>query len=300
MSKLFLKSLVKSFYDAQQLRVEVGNRICQNVRVRMGQTPGTSTEEMDAKAQVLLKDMATEYKRLADSLTNSTNRAKVKLLEENHGVITDVFEFELVGYYVDLLNNESRVEKNITNMIKEFPIYTEFLQQVRGCGPLMSAVIIASLDPYRARHISSFWKYAGLDVVVNEDGTTEGRSRKAHHLVEQQYTDKDGKEQTKKGISFNPFLKTKLVGVLGSSFIKLRSPYRDLYDGYKFRLESNPALAEMTKLHKHNRAVRYMIKMFLKDLWLKWRELEGLEITPDYAEGKLGLKHSAPSIADAL
>jgi hypothetical protein len=34
-----------------------------------------------------------------------------------------------------------------------------------------------------------------------------------------------------------------------------------------------------------------MIKMFLIDLHIKWRELEGLEVYPSYAEGKLGYKH---------
>lgn len=40
-----------------------------------------------------------------------------------------------------------------------------------------------------------------------------------------------------------------------------------------------------------NMAIRYMIKMFLKDLWVAWRTLEGLPVTPDYAEAKLGMKH---------
>ncbi|WP_371380860.1 transposase [Sporomusa aerivorans] len=297
MSKQFMRSLTKSFYDCQQLRIEIGNRICQNVRIKLGQTPGTKTEEMDIDAQKLLKSLTDDYKRLSDALTSSTNRAKAKLIKDHPGVITDQFEFELVGCYVDMLEKESILEKNIANMLKAFPIYTAFLQQVRGCGPLMSAVIISELDPHKANSISAFWKYAGLDVVVNEDGTTEGRSKKAHHLVEQTYLDKDGKEQIKKGITFNPFLKTKLVGVLGSSFIKLRSPYRDLYDGQKQRLECDPRTAELTKLHKHNRAVRFMIKIFLKELWLKWRELEGLEIRPDYAEEKLGIKHHKKSPA---
>lgn len=44
-------------------------------------------------------------------------------------------------------------------------------------------------------------------------------------------------------------------------------------------------------LHRKNMAIRYMVKVFLKDLWVAWRTLEGLPVTPDYAEAKLGLKH---------
>jgi hypothetical protein len=54
-----------------------------------------------------------------------------------------------------------------------------------------------------------------LDVVGDK-----GRSRIKEHLVDQTYIDAEGNEQTKKGISFNPFMKTKLIGVLGSSFVK--------------------------------------------------------------------------------
>ena len=292
MNKPLLRSLVKSFYDAQKLRIEVGNRICQNARVRLGQSPGEKTEEMPEQAQTLLKELLEDYERITDGLTTDSNRAKTKAIAVNSGVIADIFEYELIGYYRDTLDSEQRLEKNVTAIVKTFPIWTNFLEGVRGCGPLMAAVIISELDPHKARSISSFWKYAGLDVVVNDQGIGEGRSRKSHHLVKSTYTDKDGNEQTKNGISFNPFLKTKLVGVLGGSFIKLRSPYRDLYDGYKHRLECDP-YSTLTKLHRHNRAVRYMVKMFLKDLWLVWREMEGLEIKADYAEAKLGLKHGA-------
>lgn len=293
MDKSILRSMVKSFYDAQKLRIEVGNRICQNVRVRLGQKPGTKTEDMDEKAQNLLASLVVEYKRIADALTTSSNREKIKAIQAGDGIITDLFEYNLVGYYVSLLASEMQLEEAIRDAVETFPIWEKFLAGVRGCGPLMAAVIISELDPHKAAHVSSFWRYAGLDVVVDELGRCEGRSRKQHHLVERTYINKNGEEATRKGIAFNPLLKTKLVGVLGSVFIKLGGEYRQVYDSYKFRLEHRPDTAGLTKGHKHNRAVRYMIKIFLRDLWLAWREVEGLPVTPDYAEGKLGIKHSA-------
>ena len=76
----------------------------------------------------------------------------------------------------------------------------------------MAGVIIAYLDPKRARHVSSFWKYAGLDV---DKGS--GRSRREEHLVERDYIDRNGDAKTRLGVTYNPFLKTKLMGVLGPS-----------------------------------------------------------------------------------
>lgn len=156
----------------------------------------------------------------------------------------------------------------------------------------MSAVIISELDPYSARHASSFCKYAGLDVVIGEDGKGEGRSRKASHQIEVTYTDRLGKEGTKMSITFNPFLKTKLLGVLAGSFLKCKNEkYAKMYYDYKFRLQNRPDTKDFTDMHRHNMASRYMVKQFLLDLWAKWRELEGLEVTPTYAEAKLGIHH---------
>ena len=108
--------------------------------------------------------------------------------------------------------------------------------------------------------------------------------------------DTEGKEKTKKGISFNPFLKSKLVGVLGSSFLragKLNNPYRKIYDDYKHRLDNMPAHVKKSKGHKHNMAIRYMIKMFIIDLYANWKAIEGLPAFPPYHEAKLGLNHEA-------
>lgn len=294
MNKLFMRTTVKSFYDIQKIRIQVGNRITTNVRVRLGQEPGTKTEELDSDAIKLLDSLKDEYRRITDELVTTSARAKVKAIQKAGGVITDILEFELVGYYITLLEQEEVFLKAITNQVKEFEIWKQYMAEVKGCGPLMAAVVISELDPFKAKYISSFWKYAGLDTVLNDStGEWEGRSRKTHHLEEKEYTDKDGNAAIRKGITFNPFLKTKLVGVLGSSFIKAGGKYREIYDNYKHRLECRPDLKEASKGKRHNMAVRYAVKRFLADLWVAWRTIEGLPVTDDYATAKLGYRHGA-------
>lgn len=288
--KTTLRAMVRSFYDAQKLRMMTGNRLVANVRVRLGQDPGTKTDDtMSKEGKELLDQLVDEYKRITDGLTTTSAKGKVKAFEQQKGVLADIFEFELTGHYLRLLSDEEALGKSIAKMVATFPIWEGFLKDVKGCGPTMAAVIISEFDPYKARHVSSFWRYAGLDVA--EDG--KGRSRKAEHLVEVEYIDKNGETKIKKGISFNPLLKTKLIGVLGSSFLRSASPYRAIYDGYKHRLDCHPDYKDEPKGHKHNMAMRYMVKIFLRDLWLAWREIEGLPVTPSYAESKLGLKHGA-------
>jgi len=89
-------------------------------------------------------------------------------------------------------------------------------------------------------------------------------------------------------------IKTKLLGVMCDNFIKLNSPYREVYDNYKHRLEHHPKHQDKTKLHRHRMAKRVMLKVFLADLWTIARTIKGLPVRPTYAEEKLGIVHSKP------
>ncbi len=204
-------------------------------------------------------------------------------------MISTYTELCLLAQYVELESQEASHFRRMEAVLNDYPIFTQFLEPTRGCGPAMSGVIISEIDIHKAKYASSLWKLAGFDVAP--DG--KGRSRKKEHLVEKEYTDREGEIKTKVGITFNPFLKTKLY-VLATCFLKAGdSPYRKAYDEYKHRLENHPAHAEKTKGHRHNMAMRYMIKRFLVDLYKAWREIEGLEVHPEYSEGKLGYKHAA-------
>jgi len=85
-----------------------------------------------------------------------------------------------------------------------------------------------------------------------------------------------------------------LLGVLASSFLRAGdNRYSQIYRNYKNRLENHQSHKEKTPGHRHNMAMRYMIKRFLVDLYVEWRTLEGLEVMPEYSEGKLGIAHRA-------
>jgi hypothetical protein len=157
-------------------------------------------------------------------------------------------------------------------------------------------------------HVTSEFKVAAIYGFKGPDGGWPGgRSRRREHLREIEYIDKDGKPATKLGITFNPFLKTKLTGVLGTSFLRVGdSPYAKMYYDYKHRVESHARYGVendktkddeghlvTSKLRRHNMAIRYMIKLFLIDLYKAWRALENLPVSPPYSEAKLGVVHAA-------
>jgi hypothetical protein len=284
-AKGLLRTMVRSAYDLQKLRVEMGNRLCATFKHKLGYTAGEKEEHSLGKEEMkLLKELKVRFAKL----TTGVARALPSKREwKGDGIISSYAEGCLIAEYLALEKSEVSQFNRLEGVLEEFPIYNEFLVKVRGCGPAMSAVIIAEIDIGKAAYPSSLWKFAGLDV---SEGS--GRSRRKEHLRSVEYIDKNGKAATKLGITFDPFLKTKLVGVFGPCLIKGKSePYAQIYKDYKQRLEHHPKWAERSKGHRHNAAVRYMVKRFLADLYVAWRGLEGMRISPEYNEAKLGIKH---------
>jgi hypothetical protein len=281
-----IKTMVRGAYDIQKLRIQMGNRIVGNFKAKLGQEPSSPETELGAEETKILDNLRAHFKKITDGVKTFPRQANFKGDE----VISDYTELCLIAQYTDLEAEEARHFSRLGNILRDYPIYTEFLEKVRGIGPAMAGVIVSEIDITKCKYASSLWAYAGLDVAP--DG--RGRSKKKEHLIEVEYTDKDGKPATRVGITFNPFLKTKLMGVLAGSFLRSgNKEYGAIYTNYKSRLENHEIHKEKTKGHRHNMALRYMVKRFLCDLYANWRKLEGLPVESEYHEGKLGHKHAA-------
>jgi len=300
-----IKNAIRFYYDLQDLRIGAGNR--------------------DSKTDVALSKEDKEFL----ALTSTT-----------------------------LKKLEREAEKLVALRIKDVPINHEFLRKVRGVGTIMAGLMISEFDIEKAHTVSALWRFCGLAVAA--DGRAERRV----------------KGQKSK---FDPWLKAKMIQVLGSSFIKAVSfengvygqmvpkrdennkiitvwnekekkdkrvmvfcpfpegekVYRRFYDDYKHRKQNQvvdkcmlcdgkgklnvddekepvkkgekkkkkevvcwncegtggPAPWGCGGKHIDLCSKRYMVKMFLAELWNVWRALEGLEIRPPYAEEYLGRVH---------
>ena len=127
-------------------------------------------------------------------------------------------------------------------------------------------------------------EYVG-DTVISQHGRRMGDTEMF------EYTDKDGNIALKRGITYNPVVKTKLMGVLTGCLIKAKDPtYSKIYYDYKSRLENSEKHKNSTPAHRNMMAQRYMIKQFLRNLHTEWRHLEGLPIYEPYEVEKLGHK----------
>lgn len=216
----------------------------------------------------------------------------------------------------ELLAVEKEMLKDITDHLKTLPFYTQVLsdkERYRGLGPTMAAVILSEFEIQRQDNPAKMWSFAGLSVdaakrckachifvVPTETGW-------AHQKIN--WKNKEKAPKCKEALTandiynsgaaprptpgeklrYNAFLKSKLLGVLGSVLLQTKSPWRKFYYDYKARkTEQSWGISDG---HRHNAAIRYMVKMLLQDIWREWRRYENLPIRPSYQEQYLGHLH---------
>ncbi len=200
---------------------------------------------------------------------------------------------------------EGNLLKRIAKELKEKPIWTRWMSEVKGLGPSLGGGIIGYIEKLGIENFatpSALWHYAGLHV---ENGHAPRRE---------------------KGVAqdYNPKLKTVLLGNLADSFVKsgirntcsvcgeevtsrerkehpcqgsfipfATTHYADIYRKEKARqlareypmgeLAANfrgykPADTKLRPLHVERRARRKAVKVFVLDTWLIWRAIEDLPL----------------------
>jgi len=144
-------------------------------------------------------------------------------------------------------------------------------------------------------------KYKGEPIcaeIKNQKGIVEA------YIIETNEMVRGDKPTPKFVLPYNKGLKAALLGVMADGFIKAKSSYAlEFYYPYKHRLENSSSKVlhlgkmvpwkDVSKGHRDAAAKRYMVKMFLHDLYAAWREIEGLLVRKPYQEEYLGHKHVA-------
>jgi hypothetical protein len=286
-----VRTMVRSLYDLQKLRIQMGNRIVAQYKSKLGQVPGKKeTDTLSAEDMKMLTRLRVSYKRITDGIVKVPS-PKSFVGDE---LITSYTEFCLIQQYIAVEQAEEQQKVHLKYLVHQEPLWQEFLEDVKGCGETMTGVLLSEFDIHKATYVSSLWKYSGLD--VKPDG--RAASNRKEHLIDREYKAKDGTVKVKKSITYNPWLKSKLLGVLGPSFLMQKNKktgedglYRSVYLAYRARLQQHPVWKDRSAKHQHNAAVRYMVKIFLIHLYEKWRSLEGLPVNQTYQEAKLGHYH---------
>ena len=228
--------------------------------------------------------------------------------------------------YDHICKIETDAKAVILETLKEMPIYNEFFLHVKGIGESLASSLLAEIfDISKFKTPSSLWAYFGLipdyvlaecesghkmilssdrkkvcpvfseedegDEEENEVDREESKKKKkelcnAPLKVVERITGKSPKR--KKGYHF--FFNTRgrtIAWKIAQQFIKQGDVvYKQIY--YREKARHARLYPDLSKLHVHNRAMRKMVKIFLVHLWVKWRELEGLDTRGPYVIDVLG------------
>lgn len=143
-------------------------------------------------------------------------------------------------------------EREMRKLAKDVHVWP-WVEAINGFGAIGLCQIIAEAgDLSNYPTISKLWKRMGLAVI---NGKAQ-RKVAGDAALEQGYS---------------PWRRA-VMAVIGDSMIKKQNRYREIYLARK-AVEQVKA-PELKPIHHHKRAMRYMEKKLLKDLWVEWCKQE--------------------------
>lgn len=222
-----IRLIVRAAYDMQKQRISTGLRIVSHIKSIRGQAPSRPERELSTEDRKLLTQIREDFKRVTDEYAIPLGKIVPPKKFKGSPLIPNSAVLQLCSIYEQNLRNEKQQFDNLKYQLVGIPIWETFLKNIPGIGPAIAGVIISEIKPYdqpdpndpskmKIKYASSFHAYAGVDVA--QDG--KGRSSRKEHLVPKFYTDFEGNVKETVGITYNKFLKSKLVYVGGGSLLK--------------------------------------------------------------------------------
>ena len=235
--------VVAQFYMIQEARIKSYNRLRNIIFLKENGIDMCSVQDKKE-----IKDYAREYAddKLFDKLeTIEMTNDERKYTQEIHGII------------LSLEKQERELTKSVSSWIRSEPVWTEYLQYVKGIGPLLTAMLLYYFGYCeKARYSSNLWKYAGiaLDINGNTQKLTQGERA-----------------------SYNPKVKTFVWRICTSLIMHGNKFYRRVYDNEKEKqvnmLKNSLPGAPASLKNADLRARRKMAKMFLSHYYSKCKRL---------------------------
>ena len=259
----------------------------------------------------LIRSLVETYYDFQDQRIITSNR--INMNSERNGIT----EAQLKQYGIStLLNKAESFEEDIKKLldaeIVNHEIYTKYLSGIQGIGTIISSALVAYIgDISKFDNISKLWQEAGLGMNYYCEQCKEPTYKI------KTYTDKTGKKKNAKQLSPQtvcqecgcktvPVIQRRTMGYMsnwndkfkvllwkvGQSFVKQsakKSGYRRLYDSIKAeerrkhpqKIKAN-GKTKYNDGHINNMTLRKVEKIFLANLWMKWREMDGLTVGVPY------------------
>ena len=258
--------------------------------------------EHDAKFQEWISDIkccVNMYKNVQDDRIRISNQSKKKkgggkqkipANQKNWKISPEQTKFNETAIE-DRWVNEKKIEARLKELVsnKDYPIYNDFLRYITGFGAVSAAYLLATFRPERIYYVTNLWAFAGI--VTGKDKLIKGTKA-----------------------SFNTFLKSKLLGVIGGNFMQNKSEYALYYYQKRIHLinrdvqlikagkmcekfgeHEDGKLDRLTAAHHTRMATRDMMQMFVRDYYVGYRTIMNIPVIPGYAEAVLNLSHVGES-----
>lgn len=179
-----LRTMVNQSELLQRTRIKVGNNIISLIYTNLGRNKFleskeavlsdqmgkqiTEEESMDNLDKIKVLDVVLKDYDKIKQFTNQHN-AIVKDNKTFRGLettyISSYLTFCMVEEYVSLLNIETKINNVIKALVREQPIWQNYLVGIKGIAENSAAYLIAYFDIYKAVHPSAFLRYVGLDQI---------------------------------------------------------------------------------------------------------------------------------------
>ena len=192
---------------------------------------------------------------------------------------------------------ERELSRLLEDAVTQHPAWP-WLMQIRGVGPRLAARLLSRLRIELARSPSAFWAYCGLATVQAVEyhcsacgaatlaparGVAPARHLRAdRHPCEGRYERVSSsacrrvaqpKPRRTEARSYDATAKT-ICFLIGTSFSRQGGPYKLYYrEAYQRYARRHP---EWPTKRRVLAAMRLTVKLFLKHLWMVWREAEGM------------------------
>jgi len=312
-AKRRLRLVVETYYDVQEVRIETEHRIRQ-----YAEHEAFVAVVGEARAESARLEGMESYRRQVRDVTKD-----VRFVEAFHASVAKLVDEEHHKSVNELMRKQEQIlKRQAMAEVGGHPLWISWLSRVYGIGPCLAGGLIAWLDPTRWRHESQLWKYMGFGVKIDKWKCHACQKEIDHHpsLVGPDRPHPvcpacgnimgvighaDRREKGQK-LGYNP--RCKVLGYkIGESFVRSsaeKSGYRRLYDQMRAKLETAPCAKvhkdEAGKVipcfaaHRHAKAKRLVVKIFLSHVYRVWRGLLGLPVTQPYPYEKLSKAVESP------
>jgi len=202
-----------------------------------------------------------QLQKNAKFLENYGERIKEKYLH-SIAVENDFYQNKLI-----------ELEREGKKVLKEWDVWNEWLQHVKGVGVNLTLKILGYLDFDKAKHISSFWKFCGF--------TADSNKKQDYNHTVKGYL-------VRQGMSFLGILGTGIKPFHYSEKFQPRVNGKYAKFFLKHRKLADEKYPNWTKPHKFYHAMRVMIKKYLADLFVVYHWFRNNKAVVTYAVQHLG------------